>query len=68
MYLFISLFGFEGRISDLIVSVPDHCLSFYFTPSGNEFHGAFHLCMCHKLGWPARTVINHGYFGKFYST
>ena len=23
------LFGFEGRIWDLIVSVPDHCLSFY---------------------------------------
>ena len=30
MYLVISLFGFEGRICDLIVSVPDHCLSFYF--------------------------------------
>ena len=25
------LFGFEGRIWDLIVSVPDHCLSFYFS-------------------------------------
>ena len=25
-------FGFEGRIWDLIVSVPDHCLSFYFVP------------------------------------
>ena len=23
-------FGLEGRIWDLIVSVPDHCLSFYF--------------------------------------
>ena len=23
-------FGFVGRIWDLIVSVPDHCLSFYF--------------------------------------
>ena len=31
MYLVISLLGFEGRIWDLIVSVPDHCLSFYFT-------------------------------------
>ena len=30
MYLVISLFGFEGRIWDLIVSVPDHCISFYF--------------------------------------
>ena len=24
-------FGFEGSMWDLIVSVPDHCLSFYFT-------------------------------------
>ena len=32
MYLVISLFGFEGRMLDLIVSVPDHCLSFYFPP------------------------------------
>ena len=24
-------FGFEDRIWDLIVSVPDQCLSFYFT-------------------------------------
>ena len=24
-------FDFEGRIWDLIVSVPDHCLSFHFT-------------------------------------
>ena len=24
------LFGFEGRMRDLIVSVPDHCLSFYY--------------------------------------
>ena len=23
-------FGFEGRMWDLIVSVPDHCSSFYF--------------------------------------
>ena len=25
-------FGFEGRMWDLIVSVPDYCLSFYFAP------------------------------------
>ena len=30
MYLVISLFGFEGRMWDLIASVPDHCLSFNF--------------------------------------
>ena len=28
-------FGFEGRIWDLIVSVPDHCLSFYLGISVN---------------------------------
>ena len=26
-------FGFEGRIWDLIVSVPDHCLTFDFAPT-----------------------------------
>ena len=31
MYLVIFSFRFEGRMWDLIVSVPDHCLSFYFT-------------------------------------
>ena len=38
-------FGFHGRIWDLIVSVPDHCLSFYFEetktraiPSRNGIH------------------------------
>ena len=29
--LYKQSFGFEGRIWDLIVSVPDHCLSFYFS-------------------------------------
>ena len=29
-------FGFEDRMWDLIVSVPDHCLSFYL--AGLEFH------------------------------
>ena len=40
MYLIISLlvfgyfpFGFEGRMWDLIVSVPDHCLSFNLAES-----------------------------------
>ena len=28
--LVIPLFGFEGRIWDLIVTVPDHCLYFYY--------------------------------------
>ena len=35
-FMYYFLFGFEGRIWDLIVSVPDHCLSFYF--SHDEAH------------------------------
>ena len=31
-------FGFEGRMWDLIASVPDHCLSFYFTSAEIENH------------------------------
>ena len=31
-------FGFEGRIWDLIVSVPDHCLSFYFNLKENVLY------------------------------
>ena len=31
IYVFSYLpFGFKGRMWDLIVSVPDHCFSFYF--------------------------------------
>ena len=32
--LVISLFGIEGRIWDLIVSVPDRCLPFYYNRCG----------------------------------
>ena len=38
-------FGFEGRMWDLIVSVPDHCLSFYF-----EEKIAICMACCTKLG------------------
>ena len=41
LYLDISLFGLDGRIWDLIVSVPDHCLSFYFI-----YHSLFGLLEC----------------------
>ena len=37
-------FGFEGRIWDLITSVPDHCLSFYFVTINRLFlqnHGKY---------------------------
>ena len=36
-------FGFEGRVWDLIVSVPDHCLSFYFAYQSS--------CSC-AVWWP----------------
>ena len=33
-------FGFEGRMWDLIVSVPDHCLSFYFVYTHSQLKNA----------------------------
>ena len=47
-------FGFEGRIWDLIVSVPDHCLSFYFTFQCDEYavvHNCYNL-HCGLFGFP----------------
>ena len=41
-------FGFEGRMWDLIVSVPDHCLSFYFSLFGlrrGQNHGLTRLLL-----------------------
>ena len=34
-------FGFEGRMWDLIVSVPDHCLSFYYAIVLRSLNQAF---------------------------
>ena len=39
--------GFEGRMWDLIVSVPDHCLSFYFN---TEFWCCMFLSKVMSLG------------------
>ena len=38
-------FGFEGRMWDLIVSVPDHCLSFYSAHFINDssHHGSLNI-------------------------
>ena len=45
-------FGFEGRMWDPIVSVPDYCLSFYFVQikSTAIFLGVriFRICMVHQ--------------------
>ena len=44
MYLVTFLFGFEGRMWDLIVSVPDHCLSFYLLKHGISLVLRYVLC------------------------
>ena len=36
-------FGFDGRMWDLIVSVPDHCLSFYFLYIATKEGWTWHL-------------------------
>ena len=39
-------FGFESRMWDLIVPVPDHCLSFYYELHGwNRLNG---VCKCKR--------------------
>ena len=37
-------FGFEGRMWDLIVSVPDHCLLIFLLYTERAIHLAIHLC------------------------
>ena len=37
-------FGFEGMIWDLIVSIPDHCLSFYFTVTFFVLKYSVYIC------------------------
>ena len=54
MYVFSYFpFGFEGRIWDLIVSVPDHCLSFYFASSRTVIKTA-------KVFWMSISAVNVG--------
>ena len=42
-------FGFEGRMWNLIVSVPDHCLSFYFTPFTTTRQEFIFIKMSHDI-------------------
>ena len=50
-------FGFEGRLWDLIVSVPDHCLSFYFKDLPVLllwfificYHNMYNVCLLHDF-------------------
>ena len=40
-FMYYFPFDFEGRIWDLIVSVPDHCLSFYFSNANGQILNTF---------------------------
>ena len=44
LYLVVSLFGFEGTMWDLIVIVPDHCLSFYFVSIDKRTANLYVVC------------------------
>ena len=50
-------FGFEGRMWDLIVSVPDHCLSFYFESQFYRNKEIFSLLNFH-FGLPGVPFVN----------
>ena len=53
-------FGIEGRVWDLIVSVPDHCLSFYFGQgtSSASIHKVVHMLLyCKNLIGMNRKII-----------
>ena len=44
-------FGFEGRIWDLIVSVPDYCLSFYFVIGNYNYDTGSMTGILEHLKW-----------------
>ena len=46
-------FGFDGRMWDLIVSVPDHCLPFYFL----QLHGLIMLILSRFTEYNYCTVL-----------
>ena len=56
-------FGFEGRMWNLIVSVPDHCLSFYFSHDVAQLKGLSpmpagkRLATCLRLKWAEHCVV-----------
>ena len=56
MYVFSYFpFGFAGRMWDLIVSVPDHCLSFYFKVTRTDISQPYsiicYVIRCRSV-WP----------------
>ena len=48
-YELVSKFNVEGRMWDLIVSVPDHCLSFYFGLKALLSESEFYDDLVYKL-------------------
>ena len=57
-------FGFESRMWDLIISVPDHCLSFYFV----QFKIANRTIPYFTVAYYATVICNHGPYGAGDST
>ena len=52
-------FGFEGRMWVLIVSVPDHCLSFYFERLSPKFYRR-HYELVSKFNAGLKTLLHQG--------
>ena len=53
-------FGFEGRIWDLTVLVPDHCLSFYFDHMPSESSQAGKKAMADILTSICNKILKTG--------
>ena len=62
-------FGFEGRMWDLIVSVPGHCLSFYFSlfdPRSRQWLSLdYDVFTEHSIASHFQTTIHFIYFTDF---
>ena len=65
-------FSFEGRMWDLIVSVPDHCLSFYFRSLDSEFllDKPNHPCYRRNgaMDSPISVIANDSFYFSLYLT
>ena len=59
-------FGFEGRMWDLIISVPDHCLSFHFVGRSSTSQGSHYLHSLQSLRFVLSLNAVFNIFIKFF--
>ena len=59
-------FGIEVRMWDLIVSVPDHCLSFYFRPTSTHLVINDLSFISEKDCFSLNMFTQHAYLFPFY--